>query len=120
MKRFAIVAAMFAAACGYSEDKFADELAEAGCTYVVNCVEAAGFADVDACLAAGEDVEVEETECLNFDSDAAQACVEAYQAAADSCPEAGPSLTVCGDVCDIEADTGMDTEADSDSDTAAM
>ena len=122
MKRFAIVAAMFAAACGYSEDKFADEAAEAGCALAVNCFEA--YDDVAACLADNDDT-TEEGDCLNYDSAAAQDCVDGYQALADNCPTdmTDPTAFVveaCADVCDVEADTGMDTEADSDSDTAAM
>ncbi|MFT6142497.1 MAG: hypothetical protein ACJAZO_000161 [Myxococcota bacterium] len=122
MKRFAIVAAMFAAACGYSEDKFAEETAEATCAVTVTCFES--HADVDACLAEGDDVEeTDDAECINFDSAAAQDCVEGLEALETTCPEDILDFFAqfpadCGNVCDLEADTGMDT--DTDSGTAAM
>ena len=117
MKRFAIVAAMFAAACGYSEDKFADEAAEATCAVIVNCTESE-YADVDACLAdspgGDDDNEPACDDESGYDSDAAQACVDALNAIADSCP-ADPAdffPAVCADVCgDTDADTGMDSDS---------
>ena len=110
MKRFAIVAAMLAAACGYTEDQYAEEGAEAGCAVSVNCFEA--YATVDECLA-DDTGGTDDTECLNFDATAAQACVEGLEAIADNCPADPMDFefpTSCFDVCEIEADTGMDSE----------
>jgi hypothetical protein len=123
MKRFAIVAAMFAAACGYSEDKFAEEAAEATCAVFVTCFES--HADVDACLADGDDEPVEEVECVNFDSAAAQDCVAGIEALETSCPDDilgffADYPAACGNICDADVDTGTDADSDTDSDTAAM
>ncbi len=123
MKRFAIVAAMFAAACGYSEDKFAEEASEATCAVFVTCFES--HADVDACLADGDDDTGEEIECVNFDSSAAQDCVEGIEALEAACPDDilgffADYPAACGNICDADVDTGADTDADTDSGTEAM
>ena len=111
MKRFAIVAAMFAAACGFSEDKFADESAEASCAIAVNCFEA--FDTVDACLDSDDNTTGEEAECNGYDGAQAALCVEGLEALADNCPTDAADFVVdaCSNVCDVEADTDAGTEA---------
>lgn len=118
MKRFAIVAAMFAAACGYSEDKFNEEATEAACAAFVACTDF--FTDVDACLTAGDDDTSEAVECVNYDATNAAACVEGLEAAAAACTDTTDGFdypTACTNVCDEEADTDADTDTDTDTDT---
>ena len=107
MKRFLMIGALAAlTACGYSEDKFADESAEAFCTWAVDCFEM--FESVDACLAeADDDTGDDMTEGCTYNSDAAKQCVDELNAlTCDDSFEDYPSI--CNDVyTDCPDDTAM-------------
>ena len=106
MKNFMMAATMLTlVACGYSEDKFTDEFADASCEWTVECYPDL-YDDVDACLAdatGGDDAE-----CVDYDSSAAKDCVEGVQGM--SCPAEGefPEFpSACADVCSMEdSDSG--------------
>ncbi|MBN2797655.1 MAG: hypothetical protein JXX28_00765 [Deltaproteobacteria bacterium] len=91
------VAALLALSACYNEDKFADDLADAGCTWTVACYPDL-YADVDACLADSTTTEETDTTDCTFDAAAAKDCVAAWEELA--CPAEGemPSFPDCANV----------------------
>jgi hypothetical protein len=98
-------AAALLSACGYSEDKFGDDLAATSCDLLVTCFSL--YASVDECLS--ENSSTGDAECVDYDGKAAKACVDGYQAQVDSCPADIASMTIpseCADVCAASTDSG--------------
>ncbi|TNE88914.1 MAG: hypothetical protein EP330_12945 [Deltaproteobacteria bacterium] len=91
-------------ACGYSEDKFGDDLAAESCRVAVLCGIYASEADCPAAEEGGE-----EGECVNYDSTAAKDCVDGL-AAVTECADAMDFINqfpaACGNVCEA-TDSGM-------------
>ena len=94
---------LLAVGCGYSEEKYADDLTEVLCNKYDECDwnELLGYESVDDCLAAADESSDGETDdSCDFDGTAAKACVDGMDAL--TCDElsdftAWPSE--CSDVC---------------------
>ncbi|MCO4747293.1 MAG: hypothetical protein KC912_21015 [Proteobacteria bacterium] len=87
-------------ACGYSEDKYADEAGAEVCRILVACEL---YDDVAACEAATEDADT--TDCT-FDSSAAGDCVDGLKAI-EGCPDPFALPAACENVYECGADSGM-------------
>ena len=110
MKKFLSIAAVVTlAACGYSEDRFNDDLTEAWCEHLVECDLTEDT--IDECIAEAGDEDTSDFADCDFDSQAARDCVQAVQGL--ECPDTGEFSmlpAVCGDVytnCGTTEDTGI-------------
>jgi hypothetical protein len=92
------VIALLLLACGYDEKAFYADFSEASCEWIAACgsLEAYGYADAKECaravhygdlMASCRDIAADpaDCECVDFDADAARACVETWSAAAEQC-----------------------------------
>ena len=96
-------------ACGYSEEKFGEDMEAEFCAAAVACTDAYYTAEADctADMAAAPD-----TECVDYDAKAAKACVDGIAGAA--CDFGFPVLPAdCANVCTVEA-AGDDDDDDDD------
>lgn len=112
MKRLPFLLALGLVACGYSQDKFEDEFADAVCNKYDECgwLETLGMT-LDECLNpdVSDTAGGEEVECVNYDSAAAKECVTAWEELTCEQLDAFEFPTICNDVCEVE--TGDDTGA---------
>lgn len=90
-----IAALAMLAACGYSEERFADDLTRAMCDKLVECELFPG--DEDQCYLQTIDGEGDNTDC-DYDPQAARECLSAIDSL--TCPEEELLVppAVCGDV----------------------
>jgi hypothetical protein len=96
MKKLLFGAAVFAGACGLSEDKFNDDFASTLCAKSNECLSAEGLDEID-CNATVEDADAVTDIVCDYDSSKASECLDELDAA--SCDGAILSTpTSCGQV----------------------
>ncbi len=108
MKRLllALTAIALTTACGITEDEYAEEFINIFCDLAEECYDeitltALGFSTADECVDLysdlGEDTGGEDT--CEFDSDAAQTCLDEYSALTCDDLNAGTTPSACALVC---------------------
>jgi hypothetical protein len=117
MRIVAVVSLVFLAACGMSEEQFAEEMVAASCNKMVECfgdelLVAMGYDSVDECIAGGSEeaeAEVATEDCANYDAKKARECIEQFESVScDSLNDGSADLSACETMCGETASDDSD------------
>lgn len=96
LKKLMPVAALLALSACYNEDKYADDMIEASCNYLI-CGDTPVYPTVEECVTAMNGAEGADTTGCTFNVDTAKACVDAWNAL--TCDSDAAAVTAAGTAC---------------------